>query len=67
MGMVLRNLLTNASKFSPAGSQISITAREAAGEVVVTVADEGIGIPAEEVPHICEPQGGESGPATPAA
>ncbi|MGH9195676.1 MAG: PAS domain-containing sensor histidine kinase, partial [Acidimicrobiia bacterium] len=54
MGVIVRNLLTNATKFSPAGSRILVEAEEDGGEVLVTVADEGIGIPVDEVPHIFE-------------
>lgn len=42
---VMINLLSNACKYSPSGSQVTITARNTAGEIIVTVADEGIGIP----------------------
>jgi PAS domain S-box-containing protein len=55
---VLENFLSNACKYSPEGSAITVTvARE--GErgdewAVLTVADAGIGIPATDVPHIFE-------------
>jgi two-component system sensor histidine kinase KdpD len=42
---VLMNLLENALKYTPAGSAIEIAARVGAGEVEVSVADEGPGIP----------------------
>jgi signal transduction histidine kinase len=45
---VLVNLLTNAVKFSPAGSRVTIRARRAGDEVVVSVADEGAGIAPDE-------------------
>ncbi len=46
---VLRNLLLNASKYSPAGTRIEIGARANGDEVVVWVRDQGIGIaPADQ-------------------
>src|SRR5207244_4003218 len=42
---VLGNLIDNAVKYSPEGGAIAISAAEAAGEVVVSVRDEGMGIP----------------------
>ncbi|MBA4070557.1 MAG: hypothetical protein C0497_01785 [Gemmatimonas sp.] len=44
---VLSNLLSNAAKFSPAGSVVSLTARFAAGRLAVAVQDRGRGIPGE--------------------
>jgi signal transduction histidine kinase len=41
---VLVNLLTNAVKFSPAGSRVRVCARRAGDEVVISVSDEGGGI-----------------------
>ncbi len=49
---VLVNLLENAVKYSPAGSLILVTATRLADEVRLTVADEGIGIPADDLPHV---------------
>ncbi|GAA3140883.1 hypothetical protein GCM10010466_34910 [Planomonospora alba] len=58
---VLDNLLSNAVKYTPEGGRVTVTARheEDAGEeggrdgiVVVTVADTGIGIPAEQYPQL---------------
>jgi signal transduction histidine kinase len=45
---VVSNLLTNAVKFSPPGSQITITAKADGTEVIVSVRDEGVGIPLTE-------------------
>jgi signal transduction histidine kinase len=45
---VLVNLLTNAVKFSPAGSTIRVAARGDRAEIVVSVADEGTGIPPDD-------------------
>ena len=41
------NLLSNALKYSPDGGAVSITAERRDGRFVVSVADEGIGIPEE--------------------
>jgi signal transduction histidine kinase len=49
---VLVNLLTNAMKFSPAGSLVVVGARRTDGEVVVSVADEGPGIAPDEQERI---------------
>ncbi len=42
---VLANLLENASKYTPPGSTVRITAASHPGRVVVTVADDGPGLP----------------------
>jgi PAS domain S-box-containing protein len=44
---VMINLLSNACKYSPPGSLITIGAKFDSGEVIVFVQDEGIGIPLE--------------------
>jgi signal transduction histidine kinase len=49
---VLVNLLTNAVKFSPAGSRICVRARQEGDVVAVSVADEGIGIAPDEQERI---------------
>lgn len=52
---ILKNLVSNAIKYSPGGSQVTVSARAGAGEVEITVADEGRGIPALALPRIFEP------------
>jgi PAS domain S-box-containing protein len=58
LGRVLDNLLGNAIKFSPAGGEVVVTVvreADAAGErAVVSVQDQGIGIPEADLPHIFE-------------
>ena len=49
---VLLNLLTNAIKFTPAGGTITITTVQAEGTLQLEVQDDGIGIPADELPHL---------------
>ncbi|NTU80024.1 MAG: GAF domain-containing protein [Chloroflexales bacterium] len=49
---VLHNLLENAVKYSPHGGTITVTLTAQAQTVQVTVTDEGIGIPAADLPHL---------------
>lgn len=49
---VLNNLLENAIKYSPAGGQITVTCELDANDVVVSVADQGQGIPGEHLDRI---------------
>lgn len=51
---VLNNLLSNAIKYSPEGGRIDVKGRSTTDEVIVTVADQGMGIPFEEQPHLFE-------------
>jgi len=51
---VLRNLLENAGKYVPAGGHVAISARAAPPVVVVTVADDGPGIPTDQLARIFE-------------
>jgi signal transduction histidine kinase len=46
---VLRNLLSNAVKFAPKGSTIALAMHQAAQWVVVSVRDQGPGIPEDEL------------------
>ena len=50
----LVNLLSNALKYSHAGSQIQVRASEQQDSLVLSVADTGIGIPQDELPYIFE-------------
>ncbi len=49
---ILTNLLSNAFKYSPAGSLVRVAAREEADAVRLSVSDRGQGIPPEELPHV---------------
>ncbi len=48
------NLLSNAVKYSPGGGAIDVDAEILAGEVVVAIADHGIGIPAGDLERLFE-------------
>jgi len=51
---IVANLLSNAIKFSPRGSVVDIVLSPDAGEVRLSVSDNGIGIAPELLPHIFE-------------
>jgi len=51
---VLQNLLLNAVKFSPEDSEINLQAKREANGVVVSIKDQGPGIPPENLDHIFE-------------
>lgn len=51
---ILVNLVGNAVKYTPAGGQVTVGLCQAGDEAFVTVADTGIGIPADALPHLFE-------------
>jgi signal transduction histidine kinase len=51
---VLANLVDNAIKYTPSGGLVSMRARREGADVVIEVADTGIGIPPHDVPRIWE-------------
>ena len=52
IGQVLGNLLSNALRHTPAGGRVEVSVRDADGDVVLVVSDDGEGIPAEHLPRI---------------
>ena len=54
VSQVLRNLLTNALLYTPAGGSITVSASPGNGMVEVAVADTGVGIEPQNLPHIFE-------------
>jgi len=52
---VVDNLLGNAVKYSTGGTPVTVTARLSASDVTIIVRDRGVGIPADELPHLFTP------------
>jgi histidine kinase len=52
IGQVLLNLVGNALQYTPAGGQVRVSARHREAEVQISVADNGVGMAAEHLPHI---------------
>ncbi|MGH9767906.1 MAG: ATP-binding protein, partial [Blastocatellia bacterium] len=52
LAQVVSNLLNNAAKYTDEGGAIWLTAETDGEEVMLRVKDNGMGIPAEELPHI---------------
>ena len=53
---IVRNLVSNALKFSPAGSTVTLKGRAVEGSVLVEVVDQGTGIPPEKIARLFQGQ-----------
>jgi len=51
---VLANLLSNAAKFSPESGQVAVTARRRGWKAVISVSDQGTGIPRDRLAEVFE-------------
>ncbi len=51
---VIDNLLGNAIRYTPEGGKITVRARAEKDQVILQVSDNGVGIPAGDLPHIFE-------------
>jgi histidine kinase len=52
ISQVLLNLTGNALQYTPEGGQVTLSARAVEREVQISIADTGIGIPVEHLPHV---------------
>jgi len=55
MQKIIANLISNSLKFTPRGGRIIVTVRKEGDKVVVNIADTGVGIAPQDLPHIFEP------------
>ncbi|WP_433791736.1 response regulator [Actinoplanes sp. CA-252034] len=51
---IVENLLSNATKFTPDGGTVTVTARAAGGRVRIVVADTGVGIATDDLERVFE-------------
>ncbi|GAH85533.1 unnamed protein product, partial [marine sediment metagenome] len=49
---VLDNLIGNAVKYSEAGTEVTVAARRIERELLISVADQGVGIPEKDLPRV---------------
>ncbi len=54
MAQVLSNLLTNAARHTPPGTAVQISVEKTSDGISITVADQGPGVPVDELPHLFE-------------
>jgi signal transduction histidine kinase len=54
ISQVLLNLLSNARKYSPEGTPIAVQVQQRGAEAVISIRDQGVGIPADQIPRIAE-------------
>jgi two-component system, OmpR family, sensor histidine kinase KdpD len=54
MVQVLTNILANAARHTPAGTTIQLSVERKGNGIALTVADNGPGVPADELPHLFE-------------
>ncbi len=52
LAQVFSNLLSNSAKYTQRGGKISLTARREAGSVVISVKDNGVGIPPDRIHNV---------------
>ena len=52
LGQVVTNLLANAIRYNKVGGRVDVRVERVNGYAIVSVSDNGIGIPANELPHI---------------
>jgi two-component system, OmpR family, sensor kinase len=54
LGQVITNLLTNAIQYSKTAAEVRVSVRADGDMAVLSVADDGVGVPPEHLPHIFE-------------
>ena len=49
MTQVLYNIISNALKYSPEGGQVTFSIKEEEDNIIVSISDQGMGIPKENI------------------
>ena len=57
---IIRNLVSNAIKFTPEGGKITITGKEVDSKYEISVQDTGVGIPEDKLDKLFDPAGNHS-------
>lgn len=52
---IILNLVSNALKYSPPGAKVSFALKRAGGDIMIRLTDQGIGVPAEDLPNLFTP------------
>ena len=52
MTQVIDNILNNAIKYSPDGGKITVTMKTTDDQMILSISDQGLGIPKQDLPHI---------------
>ncbi|PRX69844.1 histidine kinase/DNA gyrase B/HSP90-like ATPase [Cohnella sp. SGD-V74] len=55
VNLIVRNLMTNAIKFSERGGKVLVSAEKDAGQVIVSVSDNGVGVEEERIQNLFDP------------
>jgi signal transduction histidine kinase len=55
MSQLLTNLISNAIKYSPAGGQVRVAIQQTAGEVIISISDQGIGLSRTQIDRLFQP------------
>ena len=55
MKQVLNNLVSNGIKYSHTGKSVELTAAKKGDKILISVIDQGQGIPTDEIPHLFKP------------
>ena len=54
LGLLVRNLLDNAIRYTPSGGTVHVTVSAEGNEVIMRVEDSGVGIPSKDIPRVFE-------------